>query len=524
MYQYSQFDQQFIEQRANEFRQQTVRFLNRELDEEQFKPLRLMNGLYREKHAPMLRIAIPYGQLSSRQLRKLADIARRFDRGYGHFTTRQNIQFNWVSIESTPDILDELASVQMHAIQSSGNCIRNITADHLAGIASDEIEDPRPYCELIRQWSTLHPEFAYLPRKFKIAVSGSLEDRAAIRVHDIGLQVVRGENGAVGFEVWVGGGLGRTPHIGKVINPFLAKRDLLSYLEAVVRVYNLLGRRDNAYKSRIKILVNSIGIDEFRRLVEIEWHATRETVRTLEEAEIAAMSSHFSDPKFAAGSEELPLDREADYDEWRQQNTIAHKQAGYRIVYVSLKAPSVAPGDASAEQMDALAELADRFSFGQIRTTHRQNLLLPHVQSNQLTDLYAELRRHGLATANVETAEDVICCPGLDYCSLANARSIPVSLGNSVASGRAQIATRSGRYPDKDLRLHERLRAPSCGSYRHSRRRKKGRGVVPAHARRIGGFKCFAGATSGARTGARSHRIGGPRYRQSLCRAPTRWQ
>ena len=431
MYQYDTFDRQFVQERVADFREQTARYLAGELDEEQFKPLRLMNGLYIQRHAPMLRVAIPYGVLSSKQLRMLASIATRYDRGYGHFTTRQNIQFNWPALERVPDILADLASVDMHAIQTSGNCIRNITCDHLAGIAPDEIADPRPYCELLRQWSTLHPEFAYLPRKFKIAVTGALRDRAVVEAHDIGLRLVRNDAGQLGFEVLVGGGLGRTPVIGKVLKEFLPCRDLLSYLQAIMRIYNLEGRRDNKYKARIKILVNALGIEEFRRRVEAEWEITRRHVEPLDRQEIGELCSHFRPPSYRAlvdtGSFEARRATHSAFAKWVRFNTADHRQSGYRAVYVSLKAPDAPPGDMTAEQMLGLAHLADLYSFGLIRTTHDQNLLLADVALDDLHTLWQQLVGLGLATPNIGTLTNLICCPGLEFCGLANAESISIA-------------------------------------------------------------------------------------------------
>ncbi len=431
MYQYDTFDRQLVRERVADFREQTARYLAGELGEEEFKPLRLMNGLYIQRFAPMLRVAIPYGILSSAQLRMLASIATRYDRGYGHFTTRQNIQFNWPALERVPDILADLASVDMHAIQTSGNCIRNITCDHLAGVSADEIADPRPYCELLRQWSTLHPEFAYLPRKFKIAVTGALRDRAVTEAHDIGLRLVRNEAGQLGFEVLAGGGMGRTPVIGKVLRAFLPDRDLLSYLQAILRVYNLEGRRDNKYKARIKILVNALGIEEFRRRVEAEWRVTREHVAPLDPGEIDALRSHFRPPLYRplvdVGGFEASRAAHPAFARWVRFNTVAHRRSGYRAVYVSLKAPDVAPGDMTAGQMRELAGLADRYSFGLIRTTHDQNLLLADVALDDLHALWERLDRLGLATPNIGTLTNMICCPGLDFCGLANAESISVA-------------------------------------------------------------------------------------------------
>jgi len=428
MYRYDVIDQTLVRERVAQFRGQTERFLAGALTDDEFKPLRLRNGLYIQRHAPMLRIAIPYGLLSSLQLRTLARIARRYDRGFGHFTTRQNLQFNWPKLVDVPDILAELAEVEMHAMQTSGNCIRNVTSDHLAGVAPDEIVDPRPYCEIIRQWSTLHPEFSYLPRKFKIAVTAAPQDRAASQVHDVGVHVVRNVAGQIGYEVLVGGGLGRTPIIGQVIRPFLPEEDLLSYLEAILRVYNLLGRRDNIHKARIKILVKAEGIERFRALVEEEWLAMDRAALRLTPDHIRYMQSFFEPPAY----EQLPArgapeGADAAYRAWHRYNTRAHKVAGYRVVFISLKAQGVAPGDATAEQMEHVADLADRYSFGQLRVTHTQNLVLADVRECDLPELWQWLQAAHLATPNIGTLSDMICCPGLDFCSLANASSIPVA-------------------------------------------------------------------------------------------------
>ena len=433
MYHYDQYDQTLVNERAAQFREQTRRFLAGELTEDQYRPLRLMNGLYIQRHAPMLRVAIPYGLLSSRQLRMLGHIARTYDKDYGHFTTRQNIQYNWPKLEEVPDILDDLASVEMHAIQTSGNCIRNTTSDHLAGVAVDELEDPRPYCEIIRQWSTLHPEFAFLPRKFKIAVSGAQRDRAATQVHDIGLQLVKNEHGETGFEVLVGGGLGRTPIIGVVIRPFLEKQHLLSYLEAILRVYNRHGRRDNKYKARIKILVKETGAEKFTAMVEAEWAAIRDGL-VLDQAEIDRVSRFFQPHAYEALPATDPeLDAQklarADFGAWFRHNTVAHKVTGYRAVFISLKPHGKPPGDMTAGQMDAVADLADQYSFGEIRVTHTQNLVLADVRQADLFALWQRLKALDLATPNIGTATDMITCPGLDFCSLANATSIPIANG-----------------------------------------------------------------------------------------------
>ncbi len=429
MYTYDDYDQRIVDERVRQFRDQTRRYLAGELCEEAFRPLRLMNGLYLQRHAPMLRVAIPYGLLSARQLRMLAMVARTYDRGYGHFSTRQNIQFNWPELARVPDILADLATVGMHAIQTSGNCVRNISSDALAGIAPDEIDDPRPWCELLRQWSTLHPEFSYLPRKFKIAVSGAEQDRAATAFHDIGLRLVRDADGRLGFRVLVGGGQGRTPRVGVVLREFLETRDLLSYTEAILRVYNRFGRRDNKYKARIKILVGALGIAEFSRLVEQEWAAQRDSALVLTPQAIAAMRAHFAPPAYdpAAAADTLPAAGPA-FARWVERNTRAHRVAGYRAVFVSLKDGRHAPGDASAEAMDLVAALAERYSFGEVRVTHDQNLVLADVRVSELHGLWQALAAAGLATPNIGLVTDMICCPGLDFCSLANAASIPVAL------------------------------------------------------------------------------------------------
>ena len=428
MYRYDSIDRKLVDERVEQFRAQTRRFLAGELSEDEFRHLRLRNGLYLQLHAPMLRVAIPYGLLSSVQLRKLGDIARRYDRGYGHFTTRQNIQYNWPKLETVPDILAELAQVEMHAIQTSGNCIRNTTSDHLAGITPNELEDPRPWCELIRQWSTFHPEFTYLPRKFKIAVTGAPQDRAASLVHDVGVHIVRGAGGELGFEILAGGGLGRTPIIGQVVREFLPREHLLSYLEAILRVYNLEGRRDNLTKARIKILVRSLGIEEFRRRVEVEWELIRDGGLRIDGAAIERLRGFFQPPAYRALHDIDPAEgRSAAFRAWYKYNTVAHKVRGYRAVYVSLKKPDVAPGDATDVQMELLADWADRFSFGEVRVAHTQNLLLADVEQSAAFELWQLLEAHGLATPNIGTLTDMICCPGLDFCSLANARSIDVA-------------------------------------------------------------------------------------------------
>ncbi len=431
MYQYNDKDQTLIDERVTEFRDQTQRFLKGEMADDKYRSLRLMNGVYIQTHAPLLRIAGPYGLLSSKQIRKLASIARDYDKGFCHFTTRQNIQFNWPALERIPDILEELASVQMHAIQTSGNCLRNTTSDQLAGVAPDELEDPRPYCEIIRQWTILHPEFAYLPRKFKIAVSGATLDRAATQFHDIGLHLVKNEQGVIGFKVFVGGGLGRTPVIGQVIKPFLEKKDLLSYLEAILRIYNLNGRRDNKYRARIKILVRESGIDTIRSKVEAEWQLIKDKLE-LSAERITAMQAQFAPPAYLKNADNdtryaEQLANNAAFTTWVKHNTKDHKIAGYRIVYISLKSPDSPPGDCTESQLDAIADLSDQYSFGMVRTTHRQNLVLADVQQSELFTLWQKLDLLQLATPNIGTATDIICCPGLDYCGLALAGSIGIA-------------------------------------------------------------------------------------------------
>jgi sulfite reductase (NADPH) hemoprotein beta-component len=429
MYRYDLTDKTLVNERVAQFRDQTRAFLAGELSDDEFRHLRLRNGLYIQRHAPMLRVAIPYGLLSSVQLRTLAHIARRYDRGYGHFTTRQNIQYNWPRLEEVPDILADLAQVEMHAIQTSGNCIRNTTSDHLAGVTPNELEDPRPWCEIIRQWSTFHPEFTYLPRKFKIAVTGAPQDRAASLVHDVGVHIVRGPDGELGFEILAGGGLGRTPIIGQVVREFLPRRHLLSYLEAILRIYNLEGRRDNLTKARIKILVKSLGIEEFRRRVEAEWELIRDGGLALDETEIARMRAFFPPPAYRSlpDIDPTPADGGAAFKAWYRYNTVAHKVPGYRAVYISLKKPGVPPGDATDAQLDLLADLADRYSFGEARVTHTQNLLFADVEQEKTFELWRALDAAGLATPNIGTLTDMICCPGLDFCSLANAGSLDVA-------------------------------------------------------------------------------------------------
>jgi len=437
MYQYDEFDQRIVDDRVQRFREQTRRFLAGELSEDEFKPLRLQNGLYIQRHAPMLRIAIPYGTLSSQQLRALGAIAERWDEGWGHFSTRQNLQLNAPRLEDTPDILEALAKVQMHAIQTSGNCVRNVTSDHFAGVAPDEILDPRPWCELLRQWSTFHPEFSALPRKFKIAVTASAADRAAVQVHDIGLRALLGPGGEVGFEVWVGGGLGRTPVIGSRIRSWLPAMDLLLYVEAILRVYNADGRRDNPYKARIKILLREMGADAFTRAVEAEFAALEGGPGRLTEHEIARVARYFKAPPYVHADEHTVVadaqilaaaaQAHPGFERWLSRNVHEHRQPGYAAVTVSLKRAGRPPGDATADEMRLVADLAEQHGFGEIRVSHHQNLVLPDVRRSALPDVYAALKASGLATPNIGLLTDMIACPGGDYCALANARSIPVA-------------------------------------------------------------------------------------------------
>ncbi|MDQ1198506.1 nitrite/sulfite reductase [Agrobacterium sp. SORGH_AS 787] len=432
MYRYDEFDHAFVKGRVEQFRDQVERRLSGELAEDAFKPLRLMNGVYLQLHAYMLRVAIPYGTLNSKQMRMLAHIARKYDRGYGHFTTRQNIQYNWPRLADTPAILDELASVEMHALQTSGNCIRNVTADHFAGAAADEVADPRPYAEILRQWSSVHPEFSFLPRKFKIAVTGAERDRAAIQVHDIGLHLKKNDEGEIGFAVYVGGGQGRTPMIAKKIRDFLPEEDLLSYTTAIMRVYNLHGRRDNKYKARIKILVHETGAEELARQVEAEFVHLKNGELKLPDADIAAITTYFAPPQLKdrpESWESLARWKKADSDfaRWVDQNVQPHKHPDYGMVTISLKPIGGIPGDASDEQMDVVADIAAEYAFDEIRISHEQNIILPHVALADLEPVYRALQGAGLATANAGLITDIIACPGLDYCALANARSIPVS-------------------------------------------------------------------------------------------------
>ena len=459
MYKYDQYDQAIVDARVDEFRDQVERRLSGQLTEDQFKPLRLMNGLYLQLHAYMLRVAIPYGTLDSRQMRMLGSIARDYDRGYGHFTTRQNLQFNWIKLADTPDILAKLATVEMHAIQTSGNCIRNISADQYAGAAADEVADPRPWAELIRQWSTFHPEFSYLPRKFKIAVIAADEDRAAMRLHDIGIQLVE-RDGELGGAIYVGGGMGRTPMISHLIRDFVTADDLMSYLEAALRVYNRYGRRDNIYKARIKILLHEIGPDEYRRQVEEEFLAVKQLSLDPPRAELERITAMFAPPAFVADAS-TDLDRsDPDFAVWLDQNVVAHKQPGYAIVNVSLKPAGGIPGDASADQIDLLADLGQRFSFDELRVTHAQNIVLPHVAIRDLKAVWIALTDAGLAEPNLDLITDIIACPGLDYCSLANARSIP--LAQKIA---ARFADRDRQRDLGELKLKISGCINACGHH-----------------------------------------------------------
>ncbi len=430
MYRYDEFDHDVVQSRVKQFRGQVERRLAGRITEDQFKPLRLQNGLYLQLHAYMLRVAVPYGSLNSKQMRQLAMIADKYDRGYGHITTRQNMQFNWPELTDVPDILQDLADVEMHAFQTSGNCIRNVTSDPYAGAAGEEVEDPRPTAELLRQWSTIHPEFAFLPRKFKIAVTASKQDRAVIRAHDIGIEIVRNEAGEVGYHIIVGGGLGRTPIIGVTLVEFLPREELLPYLEAVMRVYNRYGRRDNKYKARIKILVQETGIVDFKAQVDAEYAALEPSNIAVSPEEVARITAYFAPPAF----EDIPnvdmsadLKADAGFSDWVENNVATHKQSGYAIVNISLKSPELAPGDITSDQMRSVADLADSYSFGELRSTHQQNLVLPHVKQADLPALYKALVKADIHAANVGLITDIICCPGMDFCALATARSIPLS-------------------------------------------------------------------------------------------------
>jgi sulfite reductase (NADPH) hemoprotein beta-component len=448
MYAYDQLDRTFLSERVAEFRDQVQRRLRGELTEDEFKSLRLMNGVYLQLHAYMFRVAIPYGTLSSRQLRRLAHVARKYDRGYGHFTTRQNIQFNWIKLAELPDAMEDLAEVGIHAIQTSGNCVRNITTDQWAGVVPDEIDDPRVWAEVLRQYTTLHPEFTFLPRKFKIAITAADHDRAAIKIHDIGLRLKRNAAGELGFEVLVGGGLGRTPFIGKTIRDFVPARDIISYVEAILRVYNQYGRRDNIYKARIKILLHELGAEEFTRDVEAEWEQIREGYLAVEEEMVEDIRSRFSYPDYAQlpdAPEELAKASDPRFQTWLQNSVAPHKVPGYAIVTLSLKPVGGPPGDATAEQMDAIADLADRYSFGELRVGHEQNLALPNVAKRDLPSLWKALDKIGVATPNVNLVSDIIACPGLDYCSLANARSIPIAQELTRRFANHELAAMIGR-------------------------------------------------------------------------------
>jgi sulfite reductase (NADPH) hemoprotein beta-component len=458
MYRYDEFDAAFVRERVEQFRHQVERRLKGELNEDQFKPFRLMNGLYLQLHAYMLRVAVPYGTLSARQLAMLAHIARKYDKGYGHFTTRQNIQYNWPKLKDVPDILAELATVEMHAIQTSGNCIRNVTADHFAGAVEGEVEDPRPVAELIRQWSSLHPEFSFLPRKFKIAVSGTTEDRAALRFHDLAVEIVRNAAGESGYRILVGGGMGRTPYLGYVAGDFVAKPDLLAFLEAVLRVYNENGRRDNIYKARIKILAHTLGPDEMRKRVLREFlEIKRAGTLAVSEAELARIAAYFAPPAFEDLPDEVPAG-DAAYAQWVKTNTARHRVPGYAIATISLKPIGGVPGDVSHAQLDGLAALLDEFGMAELRASHEQNLVLPHVRKKDLPGVFARLQELGLATANAGLASDIICCPGLDYCDLANARSIPVA--QKIA---ARLAARQHEIGELKIKISGCINA--CGHH-----------------------------------------------------------
>ncbi len=458
MYRYDEFDAAFVKERTAQFSDQVARRLSGELNEDQFRPLRLMNGLYLQLHAYMLRIAVPYGTMNSRQMRMLAHIARTYDRGYGHFTTRQNIQFNWPKLRDIPKILEDLASVEMHAIQTSGNCIRNITTDQFAGAAADEIIDPRPVAEILRQWSSLHPEFSYLPRKFKIAMTGATADRAAIRFHDIGLQATANQSGEIGWQVWVGGGLGRTPMIGKMINGFVPHEHLLAYLESILRVYNRYGRRDNKYKARIKILVHEEGLDSIREQVEEEFSHVKGGVLTLPQEELNRITRYFAQPDYELVNQTtVDVAREKivnpSYGRWLERNLNAHRQPGYVSVTISLKPVGGAPGDATDSQMEVIANLAERYSFDELRVSHEQNIVLPHIRVSDLPAVHATLVENGLAEGNAGQITDIICCPGLDFCALANARSIPL----------AQELTRKFQSPERQAEIGDlKIKISGC--------------------------------------------------------------
>lgn len=466
MYRYDEFDHALVAERVSQFSDQVARRLDGRLTEDQFKPLRLMNGVYLQLHAYMLRVAIPYGTLSSRQLRMLAHIARKYDKGYGHFTTRQNIQYNWLALVDIPRILEDLASVEMHAIQTSGNCIRNVTSDQYAGAVADEVEDPRIISEIIRQWSSFHPEFSYLPRKFKIAVSGHADDRAAIQLHDIGIMIKRGDGGAIGYDIYVGGGQGRTPFLGKLIGEFISSDSLLAYLESVMRVYNMLGRRDNLYKARVKILVHEIGAEEMRRLVEATFSKlSQNECLTIPPAELSRISAYFAPPDFEVrlpASEFLDKARASDreFDQWVRYNCVRHRMPGYIIANISLKPIGGVAGDATDAQMDVIADIAEAYSFDEVRVTHEQNLTLAHVRQDDLPLVYAGLKASGLSTANLNMISDMIVCPGLDYCTLANARSI--SVAQAIAKTFADLEQ---QYEIGELKLNISGCINACGHH-----------------------------------------------------------
>ncbi|MCD1635969.1 nitrite/sulfite reductase [Martelella mediterranea] len=460
MYRYDEFDRDFVSQRVDQFTDQVERRLSGEITEDQFKPLRLMNGVYLQLHAYMLRIAVPYGTMNARQMRMLAHVARTYDRGYGHFTTRQNIQFNWPKLSDIPAILRDLASVEMHAIQTSGNCIRNVTADHFSGAAADEVADPRPYAEILRQWSSLHPEFSFLPRKFKIAVTGAERDRAAIQVHDIGLHLKRNEAGELGFAVYVGGGQGRTPMIAKKVRDFLPEADLLAYATAILRVYNLNGRRDNKYKARIKILVHETGLEELKAQIEQEFEALKGGALTLPEGDVEAIRAYFALPELPARERDRFDTANAGYINWLTRNTVAHKRDDYAMVTISLKPIGGIPGDATDAQMEAVADIAERYGFDEIRVSHEQNLVLPHVARADLPAVYRALEEAGLATGNAGLITDIIACPGLDYCALANARSIPLAQELSTRFGNAERQAEIG-----DLKIKISGCINACGHH-----------------------------------------------------------
>ena len=460
MYRYDEFDHAFVTQRVAQFADQVERRLSGELTEDQFKPLRLMNGVYLQLHAYMLRVAVPYGTMNARQMRMLAHIARTYDRGYGHFTTRQNIQFNWPRLSDIPAILEDLASVEMHAIQTSGNCIRNVTADHFAGAAADEVADPRPYAEILRQWSSLHPEFSFLPRKFKIAVTGAERDRAAIQVHDIGLQLKKNEAGELGFAVYIGGGQGRTPMIAKKVCDFLPEADLLAYTTAILRVYNLNGRRDNKYKARIKILVHETGLEELKAAIEREFDILRDSELSLPKGDIEKIRDYFAMPSLPERGRDSTNTDDAGYVDWMTRNTAAHKRNDYAMVTVSLKPIGGIPGDATDSQMETVADIAERFAFDEIRVSHEQNLVLPHVARADLPAVYAALKEAGLATGNAGLITDIIACPGLDYCALANARSIQLA---QELSTRFADAARQAEIGDLKIKISGCINA--CGHH-----------------------------------------------------------